>query len=236
MIKLENYSKTYRKDKGIKDISITFEKGNIYGLVGPNGSGKTTLLNSITGFTKGQGLISVNGNAHRDTFLEDISYMTDGEIIVGGSIKDAARIGDILCEDFSGELFLDYIEKFGIDKKTKYLKLSKGQKMSLKVAFTLARTTPIYIFDEPLSGIDIITRDVIMNDILEKASDESLIIISSHELHDLDNKVDKVVFLNEGKILEVSTLDDLKDEFGKELSEIYISKFTKEATEQSQAK
>lgn len=228
MIKLENYSKTYRKNRGVKDINITFEKGNIYGLVGPNGSGKTTLLNSITGFTKGKGLITVNGKVKRDTYLEEISYMPDGELLVGGTIKDISKVGNILCEDFNGELFLEYIEKFGIDKKAYFIKLSKGQKMIAKVAFTLARTVPIYIFDEPLSGIDIITRDSIVKEILKKASDESLIIISSHELHDLDNKVDKIVFLSDGEILEVSTLDELKDQFGKELSEIYITKFSKE--------
>lgn len=231
MIKVEGYSKIYKKDKGIKDINIVFEKGNIYGLIGPNGSGKTTLLNSLTGFTKGQGLINVNGKTKRDSFLEDISYMTDGELIVGGKIIDTARVGDILCEDFSGEMFLDYIKKFGLNQKSAYVSLSKGQKMGVKVAFTLSRKTNIYIFDEPLSGIDLLTRKIIMNEVLDKASDESIIIISSHELHDLDNKVDKVVFLNEGKVLEVVSLDELKDQFGKELSDIYVSKFGKVSTE-----
>jgi len=225
MINLKNYSKVYKNQKGIKDINITFEKGNVYGVVGPNGAGKTTLLNAITGFTKGSGFINVNGHTKRDRFLEEISYQMDSEYMVGSKIKDLAKVTHILCDDFDKDQFLTYIESFKIDKNQNYNKLSKGQKMSVKIALTLSRKTPIYVFDEPLSGIDIVLRDIIMQNILEKANEDTLVIISSHELHDLDNKVDQVVFLDEGHILEITTLDDLKDQFGKSLSDIYLDKF-----------
>ncbi len=225
MIKLENFSKIYKKDKGIKDINITFEVGNIYALVGPNGSGKTTLLNSITGFTKGKGSIIVFGETKRDLFLKEISYMPDEEFLSGASIKNIGEVTNILEPSFDINTFYNYIEQFGLNKKDVYLRLSKGQKMCVKVGFTLSRQTKAYLFDEPLSGIDIITRDTIVKEIMNKSSDDTLIIISSHELHDLDNRIDTVVFLNEGHIVEITPLDTLKDEFGKDLSDIYLSKF-----------
>lgn len=227
MINLENYSKLFKNDKGIKNVTIEFLLGNIYGLVGPNGSGKTTLLNSITGFSKGKGLIEVNGNTKRDLFLKDISYMPDEEYLLSGKIKDIGIVAEILSDDFDNELFQSYITDFGIELDHSFTKLSKGQKMSVKIAYTLARNTSIYIFDEPLSGIDIVTRKAILSEIMNKANENTMIIISSHELHDLDNKVDQIVFLDEGEIIEVVSLDDLKEEFEKELSEIYITRFQK---------
>jgi len=224
MIKVENYSKVFRKGKGIFDVELTFEKGTVYGLIGPNGAGKTTLITALEGLYKSKGNITICDNTNCDNFTYNVSSMLEVTELLSINSKNIADVYESFCKDFNRERFERLLVEFGIDDLNVIpMRMSKGENLSLRIALALSRDTDIYIFDEPLAGIDVIRREAILNAIFDiyDVNEDAIVIISSHELHDIDKRIDELVFLNEGRIVLKQSLDQLKDTSELSLVELY---------------
>ena len=225
MIKTQNLTKTYGKDKGITDFTYDFSKGNVYGLIGPNGAGKTTLIKLITNFIyKQKGtLVKEFKNNER---LKNISYMPEFNMLVPGSVKQNIDFFSLTYDDLDKDTLYDILKTFDINLKDKVKDLSTGKSKALRFALVASRKTEVYIFDEPFSGIDVITRKKIVTEIIQKLPiEDSIVIISSHELHDMDQLLDVVLLLDKSYLIENREVESIKAE-NKSLYDWYVGNFT----------
>ncbi len=211
MINLQNVTKEYGENKGVNNFTYRFEEGNVYGLIGPNGAGKTTLIKLITNFIyKDAGTIEKNFD--RNERLYNISYMPDFNTFVPGTVKRNIEFFNLTYRDINLEKIYSILSKFEIELTDKVIKLSTGKRKALSFALCVSRDVKVYIFDEPFSGIDVITRKMIVEDIINEIDlENSLVIISSHELHDMDQILDHVILINRASLIKSISVDEIKE-------------------------
>ena len=209
MITLKDLSFSYGKHKVLGNVSMTLEKGKIYGLLGENGVGKSTLLKILSGLLKiERGECNVFGEvpySRNPSFLQDIFYLPEdfaGENVVVE--KYAMQLG-VFYPNFSPDRFKRIISEFGVDPKAKFNKLSLGQQKKAIIAVALSLGTKVLLMDEPSNGLDIPSKSLLRRLIAENASDDQLIIISTHQVKDLENLIDPIIIMdNDGVILNAS--------------------------------
>ena len=217
MIKIKNLTKKFNKFTALQNIDLECKKGHSIAFIGPNGCGKTTLIKCILGLNVVEsGDILVNGNSVKKNFLyrEKIGYMpqigkypenmTIGQTIkmIQNNRKNVENIDTELLEAF--ELPKLY------DKKMSTLSGGTTQKVSAVLAFMFH--PEIIILDEPTAGLDPLASEILKNKIIKERKNGKLIIITSHLLSELDDMVNEIVFINEGKILVHQSVEDLKSE------------------------
>ena len=217
MIEIKNLTKKFNKFTALQDINLECKKGHSIAFIGPNGCGKTTLIKCILGLNVVEsGDILVNGNSVKNDFLyrEKIGYMpqigkypenmTIGQTIkmIQDNRKNVENIDTELLEAF--ELPKLY------DKKMSTLSGGTTQKVSAVLAFMFH--PEIIILDELTAGLDPLASEILKNKIIKERKNGKLIIITSHLLSELDDMVNEIVFINEGKILVHQSVEDLKTE------------------------
>ena len=217
MIKIKNLTKKFNKFTALQNIDLECKKGHSIAFIGPNGCGKTTLIKCILGLNVVEsGDILVSGNSVKKNFLyrEKIGYMpqigkypenmTIGQTIkmIQDNRKNVENIDTELLEAF--ELPKLY------DKKMSTLSGGTTQKVSAVLAFMFH--PEIIILDEPTAGLDPLASEILKNKIIKERNNGKLIIITSHLLSELDDMVNEIVFINEGKILVHQSVEDLKTE------------------------
>ena len=217
MIEIKNLTKKFNKFIALQDINLECKKGHSIAFIGPNGCGKTTLIKCILGLNVVEsGDILVSGNSVKKDFLyrEKIGYMpqigkypenmTIGQTIkmIQDNRKNVENIDTELLEAF--ELTKLY------DKKMSTLSGGTTQKVSAVLAFMFH--PEIIILDEPTAGLDPLASEILKNKIIKERKNGKLIIITSHLLSELDDMVNEIVFINEGKILVHQSVEDLKTE------------------------
>ena len=217
MIKIKNLTKKFNKFTALQNIDLECKKGHSIAFIGPNGCGKTTLIKCILGLNVVEsGDILVNGNSVKNDFLyrEKIGYMpqigkypenmTIGQTIkmIQDNRKNVENIDTELLEAF--ELPKLY------DKKMSTLSGGTTQKVSAVLAFMFH--PEIIILDEPTAGLDPLASEILKNKIIKERNNGKLIIITSHLLSELDDMVNEIVFINDGKVLVHQSVEDLKTE------------------------
>lgn len=219
MINVSNLSKRFGKLEVLKSISVDFEPGKSYAMIGPNGSGKTTLIKCILGMViPDQGSISVGGKmiANDWSYRNQIGYMPQI-----GRYPDQMKIGQIfdMIRDLRGDQATpdeELIKEFKLDKmKNKRMHTLSGgtrQKVSASLAFLF--NPAILILDEPTAGLDPIAVEVLKAKILSQSSRGKIFLITSHIMSDLDELSSELVYLEEGKMLFNNSIDLLKEETG----------------------
>ncbi|AIO19636.1 ABC transporter ATP-binding protein YtrB [Candidatus Izimaplasma bacterium HR1] len=222
MINVQDLTKKYGKEKGITDFNFHFEKGNVYGLIGPNGAGKTTLIKLLVNFiNKDKG--SISKNFEDNTRLNNISYMPDFDMLVSGSVKKNIEFFNLTYKDLDLEVLDNILEKFEIEKDGKVKNLSTGKSKAFRFALCVSRKVKVYILDEPFSGIDVITRtDIVENIISVIDIEESVVIVSSHELHDMDQLLDYVLLIDKSHLLITKSVEEIKEEKNESLYTWFI--------------
>lgn len=215
MIQVKGVTKHYEKFKALDDISLHVRKGTIYGLVGANGAGKTTLLNHISGVLKGESgeiLIDGEGIYENEKIKQKVFCIADDWYYYSTyTIKQMAAFYKDLYPTFSRERYEKIKEAFAIDEKRQIRKLSKGMKK--QVAFWLALSTmpEILILDEPLDGLDPVMRKQVLSLVIQDVIDrEMTVLVSSHNLRELEDICDWVGIIHHGKMISEKPLDDLK--------------------------
>ena len=217
MIEIKNLTKKFNKFTALQDINLECKKGHSIAFIGPNGCGKTTLIKCILGLNVVEsGDILVSGNSVKKDFLyrEKIGYMpqigkypenmTIGQTIkmIQDNRKNVENIDTELLEAF--ELTKLY------EKKMSTLSGGTTQKVSAVLAFMFH--PEIIILDEPTAGLDPLASEILKNKIIKERNNGKLIIITSHLLSELDDMVNEIVFINDGKVLVHQSVEDLKAE------------------------
>ena len=213
MIKVFEVTKYFDNYKALDDISLHVRKGTIYGLVGPNGAGKTTIINHINGVLKPlKGTIEIDGEAVYENIKAKgrIVNISD-DWYYYGTVKDMADFYRSMYPNFSNERFESMKNIFEIDVKRPIRKLSKGMKKQVAFWVSLSAMPDILILDEPLDGLDPVMRKQILNLVIADVADRGMtVLVSSHNLRELEDICDWVGIIHKGKMIVEKPLDDLK--------------------------
>lgn len=216
MIEIKNLSFGYQKNKLLfKDLNLNLKQGHIYGLLGKNGAGKTSLLKNIAGLVYPiSGKCNINGHipAKREpSFLKDIFYLPE-EIYVpdttaGGFVKGTAPF----YPNFNHQQYAQYLQDFEVPLSAKLNQLSLGQQKKFMISFALACNTSVLIMDEPTNGLDIPSKAKFRKIIAGAFTENQLILISTHQVKDLENLIDSVLILNQQQIVLNKSNEELSN-------------------------
>ncbi len=217
MIEIKNMNFGYVPQRKIFDnLNLSLEAGHIYGLLGKNGMGKTTLLKIISGLRFcNRGSVEVFGQKpeqRNPEMLADIYFVTEEMDVPSISVSDYVKIYAPFYPNFSNSDFEKYLSQFEInDLELKLTKMSHGQKKKVLVSFALATNTKLLIMDEPTNGMDIPSKSTFRKVVASAITDNKTFIISTHQVRDLQNVIDAVLVLDNGKILlnaDINTICD----------------------------
>ena len=231
MIKGTGITKSFDTVTALSGLDINIPSGSVYGLVGPNGAGKTTLIKILTGIYRADsGEIVINGNTDpEDEELKQKTVYISDELYFypGFTVGQTAKIYSSIYKNWDNVVFEKLKGVFGIDISRKVTKLSKGMKKQVAFWMGICAKPDIMILDEPVDGLDPVMRRSIMNLILQEVEERGMtVLISSHNLRELEDVCDHVGIMHGGKIVIEKALDDVKGNihklqlaFGKEVGD-----------------
>ena len=217
MISLENVSFRYKRSGAyvLKDVGVTLEPGHIYGLLGKNGVGKSTLFRLIMGLNRiGEGTIRVCGKdpwLHAPSMLREIFLLPEEVEFPRLSPLEYAHIYGAFYPNFSEEYLKSILDELKVEPEQKMATMSQGQRKKAYIAFALSCNTPILLMDEPTNGLDIPSKTNLRNILGRHASEERLIVISTHQVRDLECLINAVMILDESALALCTTAKSLFD-------------------------
>jgi ABC-2 type transport system ATP-binding protein len=219
-------SKHYGPVRALSNVSLSLEKGRIIGLLGPNGSGKSTFIKLCNNLiTPTSGTLQIGGMAPgigtKDivSYLPEHSYLNDWCTCRISSASSATSIRT------STEKGLRHVASLKIDGKSRLKTLSKGTKEKVQLILVMARSAQLYLLDEPIGGVDPAARDYILNTIIKSYNDEATVVISTHLIHDIEPILDDVIFLKDGEVVLMSTVDGIREEKGTSVDALFREVF-----------
>ena len=211
MIQIENLGFSYGKTPVLKNITMTLEPGRIYGLLGENGVGKTTLLTLLCGLKKtSEGTIRVEGidPYKRDPgLLSRQFYLADDMMPIPMRAVEYARETGKFWPCYSHSLFLEIMSLFENDPQKKMNAMSTGQLKKTYISFALALGCRYLYLDEPTNGLDIPSKAQFRSALMKYTSEESTIVISTHQVRDLENIIDPIIILDRQDVLMNASLE-----------------------------
>ena len=220
MIEVKGLNKSFEGFQALKDVSIKVDKGSIYGLIGANGSGKTTLIKHLIGvYKQDQGEIIIDGDkVYEDNELKSrIGYVPD-ELYYFPMyrIKDMANYYKKIYPKWNENRYKELLKVFGLNETRRISRLSKGMQKQVAFILTLSIMPDIMILDEPIDGLDPLMRKKVWKFVVEDVAErETCVLISSHNLKELEDICDHVGILDKGRLLIQRELDELKSDIHK---------------------
>lgn len=215
IISVQNLTKDYGYNRGVFDISLDIEKGEVFGYLGTNGSGKTTTIRHMMGFLKpDSGSISVNGLdpwKNAPEVMRNVSYIP-GEIAFP-DVRTGTDFFKVQAEflgvrDFT---YMNYlIDKLGLDPSANLKRMSKGMKQKTAIVAALMGDKEILIMDEPTTGLDPLMRETFLELVREEKKKERTVFMSSHIFEEIEDVCDRVAIIGNGKIESVLSLSELR--------------------------
>ena len=216
MIQVEDLDFSYAKGKPIfKKLNLSLRPGHIYGLLGKNGSGKSTLLKSIAGLVfpvSGKCLINGIDSAKRDVAtLEDLFFIAEDIYVPALTPGQFLKSTAVFYPKFSITDFYAYLKILDVDPEQQMNKMSYGQQKKAVIAFGLATNASVIIMDEPTNGLDIPSKVQFRKLIASLLNEDRHIIISTHQVRDLESLIDTILVLDDHKIVVEKTVDELME-------------------------
>lgn len=227
LIEIKDLTKSYGKKQALKDINLTIEPGNIYGLLGPNGSGKTTLIKIINNLlTPTSGEIKIKGNTPGIESKKIISYLPERTYLnMNFKVKEVLDYFEDFYDNFDRKKALTLLRKLNINPEDKLKTMSKGTKEKVQLILVMSRKADLYILDEPIGGVDPASRDYILETILSNFDDNASMIISTHLIQDIESILDNVIFINKGKIILNDKADNIRTERNQTIDQVFREEF-----------
>ena len=213
MIEIKDLAFSYGKTPVLKSITTTLEEGRIYGLLGENGVGKTTLLTLLCGLKKVcSGSITTDGENPFDrtpTLLQNQFYLPDEVLPVSMKAECFAKERGAFWPDYDHSKFLEIMKEFENDPAKKMNQMSAGQLKKTYISLALACGCKYIFMDEPTNGLDIPSKTQFRSAIMKYTSDDSTIVISTHQVRDLENIIDPIIILDRQDVLLNATVEDI---------------------------
>jgi len=218
LVTANGVSKHFGDLRAVDNISFEIEKGKIVGLIGPNGAGKTTLLKALLGLTDCQGQLSVLGLdpfKQRKEMMKNICFIADVAVL-----PRWIRVSDLLDfvasthPNFSRSRAEDFLAATKIQRQSKVRELSKGMVTQLHLSIIMAVDAKLLVLDEPTLGLDIIFRKEFYGNLLNDYFDgERTILITTHQVEEIENLLTDIMFINDGKIILDSSMESISESF-----------------------
>ena len=211
----------------LSNVDLTLERGEIIGLLGPNGSGKTTLIKLINGLllhTDGQ--ITVNESVPGVETKKIVSYLPER-----GCLDERRRISELISyysdfySDFDVSRAHTMLKDLDIDPSLRLKTLSKGTKEKVQLILVMSRDAQLYVLDEPIGGVDPAARDYILRTILTNYNEDASVLISTHLIADVENVLDRVLFLQNGQITLNASVDEIRSGHKKSVDALFREVF-----------
>lgn len=213
MIEIKDLAFSYGKTPILKSITTTLEEGRIYGLLGENGVGKTTLLTLLCGLKKVcSGSITTDGENPFDrtpTLLQNQFYLPDEVFPVAMKAECFAKERGAFWPDYDHSKFLEIMKEFENDPAKKMNQMSAGQLKKTYISLALACGCKYIFMDEPTNGLDIPSKTQFRSAIMKYTSDDSTIVISTHQVRDLENIIDPIIILDRQDVLLNATVEEI---------------------------
>ena len=220
-------TKKFGSKTALDNFSVQIGEGRIVGLLGPNGSGKTTLLKLANGLlTPTDGEVLINGEAPGKNSKTLVSYLPDRNVLPDWmNCEKLMDFFEDFYSDFDRDRAEDMISRLGLDRKTTVHQMSKGTREKVQLIMAMSRRARLYMLDEPIGGVDPATRDYILETIIRNYDSEASILISTHLIYDVENILDDVIFINNGKKVLSSTVDEIREQHNRSVDEYFREVF-----------
>lgn len=213
MIEIKDLAFSYGKTPILKSITTTLEEGRNYGLLGENGVGKTTLLTLLCGLKKVcSGSITTDGENPFDrtpTLLQNQFYLPDEVLPVAMKAECFAKERGAFWPDYDHSKFLEIMKEFENDPAKKMNQMSAGQLKKTYISLALACGCKYIFMDEPTNGLDIPSKTQFRSAIMKYTSDDSTIVISTHQVRDLENIIDPIIILDRQDVLLNASVEEI---------------------------
>ena len=223
LLECRNLTKSYGRKPALSNVDLTISPGRIVGLLGPNGSGKSTLIKLANGLlTPTAGEILVCGKRPGVESHLAVSYLPDKNYL-----NDWMRVSDLISyfsdfyQNFNASRARDMLRRLDIDERQRLKALSKGTKEKVQLILVMSRKARLYLLDEPIGGVDPAARDYILNTIITNYDEQASIVLSTHLIADIEKVLDDVIFLAEGRVALVSSVDEIREKNGKSVDTLF---------------
>ncbi len=219
--------KGYSSGFALEGLTFSVCEGRVLGLLGPNGSGKTTLIKIINGLVQpAGGSVSICGLRPGTGSKAQVSYMPERMSLpewmrVGGLVKFYADF----YRDFDSIRAREQLARLGIDEGRRVRQLSKGMRQKTQLVLCMSRRAKLYLLDEPFGGVDPASRDYILETIMSGRSDGSALVISTHIIADVEDMLDDVLFLGDGRVVLSGEAEALRRERGMSIDGLFREVF-----------
>jgi len=208
-------------------VDLTVRPGRVVGLLGPNGSGKTTLIKLCNGLlTPSSGSIAVCGSAPGKQSKAVVSYLPDRSCLP--EWMNTRQLMDYYADfytDFDRARAEDMMQRLNLNDKLLVSQMSKGTREKVQLILVMSRRAQLYLLDEPIGGVDPATRDYILETIIRNYDENASVIISTHLISDVENVLDDVIFIRDGRITLQASVDDIREQYGKSVDALFREVF-----------
>ncbi|AMD95354.1 ABC transporter ATP-binding protein [Leptotrichia sp. oral taxon 847] len=227
ILECKNLRKSYKENVALNSINLSVNKNKIIGLLGPNGSGKTTFIKLAMGLLKPtSGEMLIDGLPIGVETKKIISYLPDRDYLdKNQNIDSLIQLFVDFYPDFNEATAKEMLKDLKIDTTAKFKALSKGNREKVQLILAMSREAKLYLLDEPIAGVDPVTRDYILNTIIKTYNKNATLIISTHLINDVEKILDEVIFVNNGDILLYDSIENIKKAHNVSIDEYFREVF-----------
>ena len=226
-LECRDLSKRFGSVQALDGVTLSIAPGRVVGLLGPNGSGKTTLIKLATGLlTPTSGEVRICGALPGKETKAVVSYLPDRPCLPEWMSADELMdyFADFF-EDFDRARAADMMARLRLNPHMKYGQMSKGTREKVQLILVMSRRARLYLLDEPIGGVDPATRDYILDTIIRNYDESASVLISTHLISDVENVLDDVIFLREGRVTLQASVDDIRAQYGKSVDALFREVF-----------
>ena len=226
-LECKDLTKHYGAAPALDHVDLAVEPGRIVGLLGPNGSGKTTLIKLANGLlTPSAGEVLVCGAVPGKETHAAVSYLPERTAIpTWMSVKQLMDFYGDFYADFRRDAAEEMLAHLNIPAAQRIKQMSKGTREKVQLIMVMSRAARLYLLDEPIGGVDPATRDYILSTIITNYNPEAAVIISTHLIADVEKVLDEVIFINQGRVVLQSSVDEIREEKGMSVDALFREVF-----------
>lgn len=227
ILQCKNLTKVFPGKVALSGVNLEIGRGRIVGLLGPNGSGKSTLIKMCNGLlTPTNGELFIDGNTPGIETKRIVSYLPERTYLNDWmTVRNLVDFFDDFYTDFDKAKAYDMFQRLDIKSDARLKTMSKGTKEKVQLILVMSRDASLYLLDEPIGGVDPAARDYILNTIISNYSENATVMISTHLISDVEKILDDIIFINQGSIALVSSVEEIREKNNQSVDELFREVF-----------